>query len=78
MFPLLAGLFLLTSTQANGQTTIWTEDFTGEETNSSETTLFGDQWSATYDDPSSTGNKTPLLSVGDGEFTWTGPTNGSG
>ena len=55
--------------EMKGQTTIWSEDFTGE-TGSSSVTLVGDQWSATHDTGASTGNKTPSLNVGGGEFTW--------
>ena len=62
--------------ELHSQTTIWTEDFTGE-TGSSSVTLVGDQWSATHDTGASTGNKTPSLNVGGGEFTWTGPTSGN-
>ena len=62
--PLFAGLLLLPSTQATGQTTIiWSEDFTGE-TGSSTSVLTGDQWTATE----TTSPQSGTMSITSGEF----------
>ena len=74
---LVVAFFLLTSTQAAGQTTIWTEDFTGETISGTGNypSITGDQWTAAR--TGGNGNKTPILSVGGGDLDFVGPTNGN-
>ena len=73
---LFGAVLLVLPSELQGQTTIWTEDFTGETndvTGSGGITLTGDQWSAT-----ATSSIPSTLDVAGGDFSWSTANSGQG